>query len=169
MSAAATGVEIASNDPETAVLEGAVLQVEVVGLSAYLDNTAILLRRGAHRLESAPLGHWGERLSLGITHALAADLAAKLPQVRVVLQRPQTPAARLLRVNINGFDVFPDGRCVLVADWAIVEKSRASPPILGAKTFVTPALAQGAPDVAALVGAMSAAVGALADGVAATL
>ena len=147
----------------------AVLQVEVVGLPAYLDTTDILLRRGAHRLESLPLGHWGERLSLGITHSLAADLTDKLPLYRVVLHRSEAPSARLLRVNVDTFDVFPDGHCVVVADWAIVEKSRGPAAVLGQGTFVTPPLAQAKPDAAALVAAMSAAVAGLAEGVVGTL
>jgi len=164
LSAATAVPATAAEDPVTAVL-----QVEVVALPAYLDSTDILLRRGAHRLESMPLGHWGERLSLGITHALAADLADKLPQYRVVLHRSETPTARLLRVTVDTLDVFPDGHCVLVADWAIAEKSRGSPPVLGRGTFVTPPLAQAKPDVAALVAAISAAVAGLADGVVSTL
>jgi uncharacterized lipoprotein YmbA len=164
LSAATTISAPATKDPATAVL-----QVEVAALPAYLDNTDILLRRGAHRLESAPLGHWGERLSLGVTHALADDLSDRLPLDRVVLQRPEVPSARLLRVNVDAFDVFPDGHCVLVANWAIVDKSRASPPVLGQGTFVTPPLAVVKPDVAALVAAMSAAVAGLAEGVVSTL
>ncbi len=164
MSGAMTRGAQAANEHATAVLE-----VEVVALPAYLDTTDILLRRGSHRLESMPLGHWGERLSLGITHALAADLADKLPLYRVVLHRSEAPATRLLRVNVDTFDVFPDGHCVLVADWAIAEKSRGSPPVPGQGTFATPPLAQAKPDVAALVAAMSLAVAALADGVVSTL
>jgi uncharacterized lipoprotein YmbA len=160
---AATTVSVAqmrSTEPANGVL-----QLEVVVLPAYLDNTDILLRRGPHRLESAPLGHWGERLSLGITHALAADLTEQLPLYRVVTERPEPLSARRLRVNVVSFDLFPDGHCVLVADWAIDEKSQASAPMLGRGVFVTPRLAASSPKVAALVGAMNAAVAQLADGV----
>jgi uncharacterized lipoprotein YmbA len=145
--------------------EGPALQVEMVLLPAYLDNSEILLRLGAHRLEPAPRAHWGERLSLGLTHALAADLSKTLSQYRVSLQRSESPAARLLRVEVETFDVFPDGHCVLAAEWAIVEKSSASAPILGQGTYVTPPLAIPHPDDAALVGAMSTAVAELAAGV----
>jgi len=145
------------------------LQVEMVLVPAYLDNTEILLRLGPHRLETAPLAHWGERLSLGLTHALAADLNATLPQYRVSLQRTESPAVRLLRVAVDTFDVFPDGHCVLVAEWTIVEKSGAPAPVLGRGTYVTPPLAIAHPDAAALVGAMSAAVAELADAVVGSL
>jgi uncharacterized lipoprotein YmbA len=151
------------------------LRVEMVLLPAYLDNTEILRRLGPHRLEPVPRAHWGERLSLGVTHALAADLSAALPQYRVSLQGTESPAARLLRVEVDTFDVFPDGHCVLVAEWAIVDKSGAPAPaparapVLGRGTFVTPPLASPHPDDAALVGAMSAAVAQLADGVVGSL
>jgi uncharacterized lipoprotein YmbA len=168
MTAANRVPAIPSND-----LAAAVLQVEVVALPAYLDNTDILLRRGPHRLESVPTGHWGERLSLGLTHALAAELTDKLPRIRVVLERPESRTVRVLRVSVASFDVFPDGHCVLVAEWVIVEKAPAEAslpaPVLGGGTFVTPPLAQVPPDVAALVAAMSAAVARLADGIVATL
>ena len=149
------------------------LQVEMVLLPAYLDNTEILLRLGPHRLEPAPLAHWGERLSLGLTHALAADLTASLPQYRVSLQRTESPVARLLRVEVDTFDVFPDGHCVIVAEWAIVDKAGAPAPapapVLGRGTYVTPPLAIAHPDGAAVVGGMSAAVAELADGVVGSL
>jgi hypothetical protein len=174
MTAANRVPAIPSND-----LAAAVLQVEVVALPAYLDNTDILLRRGPHRLESVPTGHWGERLSLGLTHAIAAELTDKLPGIRVALERPESPTARLLRVNVASFDVFPDGHCVVVAEWAIVDKfasgaagtagASAPLPVLGGGTFATPPLPQAHPDVAALVGAMSTAVELLADGIVATL
>jgi uncharacterized lipoprotein YmbA len=151
--------------PGTALEEIPALRVEMVLLPAYLDNTEILLRLGPHRLESAPGAHWGERLSLGLTHALAADLNGKLNRYRIILQGPQSPTARLLGVEVDSFDLFPDGHCVLAASWAIVEKSGATAPILGRGTYVTPPLAVLHPDNAALVGAMSAAVAELAEGV----
>jgi len=168
MTAANRVPAIPSND-----LAAGVLQVEVVALPAYLDNTDILLRRGPHRLESVPSGHWGERLSLGLTQALAAELTDKLPRIRVVLERPESRTVRLLRVSVASFDVFADGHTVLVAEWTVVDKPRAgasaSAPVFGDGTFVTPPLSQVHPDVAALVDAMSAAVARLADGIVATL
>jgi hypothetical protein len=102
-------------------------------------------------------------------------LSAALPQYRVSLQGTESPAARLLRVEVDTFDVFPDGHCVLVAEWAIDDKTGAPAPaparapVLGRGTFVTPPLASPHPDDAALVGAMSAAVAQLADGVVGSL
>jgi len=160
LSTATTVTDLTPNRPETPAL-----QVETVLLPAYLDNTEILLRLGPHRLESTRLGHWGERLSLSLTHALAADLSGELPQYRVSLQRTETATGLRLRLSVDTFDVFPDGHCVLVAEWAIVEQNRGAVPVLGRGTYVTPPLALSHPDDAALVGAMSAAVAALAEGV----
>jgi len=170
MSTATTVADIAVNRAEVPALhEVPDLQVEMVLLPAYLDNTEILLRLGPHRLEATPMGHWGERLSLGITHALANDLSGELPQYRVSLQRTEAPAGRRLRVSVDTFDVFPDGHCVLVAEWATVAKSGAGAPLLGRGTYVTPPLAMAHPDDAALVAAMSAAIAELAAGVARSL
>ena len=55
-----------------------VVEVNRIQLPDYLDTTDILERRG-NQLVPSPTGRWGERLSVGITRALTASLAARLP------------------------------------------------------------------------------------------
>ena len=155
----------------TAMTDGSIpaLQVELATLPAFLDNSDILVRRGPHALDSSSTGRWGERLSSGITHALAADLARRLPGYRVMLGPPETAAGSRLRLEVDSFDVQPDGRCVLAASWAIVQRAGAAPPAVGRGVFATPAAGVSHVDDGVLVRAMAATVAQLADAIAGTL
>ena len=141
------------------------LQVEPASLPSFLDNSDILIRRGPYVLDASSTGHWGERLSLGITHALRADLTRKLPAHRVSLERSETPTSLRLQLEVDSFDVYPDGHCVLAASWSIVQKSGTTPPAFGRGVFTTPASpAQHAGDEE-LVNAMAGAIAQLADAI----
>ena len=105
----------------TAMSPGAPLQLRRVLVPDYLDTTDIIMRVGAHELRESSSGHWSERLSQGITRAIWADLAARLPFGTLTLaQRPTIPMREIL-VSIDAFDVWPDGRCQLVANWSILD------------------------------------------------
>jgi uncharacterized lipoprotein YmbA len=145
------------------------LQVETVSLPSFLDNTSILVRQGTYALESSRTGRWGERLSLGITHTLAADLAPLLPGFRLSSQRSQAAASRRLEVEVDSFDVFADGHCVLTASWSIVEKSGVVSPVSGHGVFETPTSAATHADDPQIVRAMAAATGQLANAIARSL
>jgi uncharacterized protein len=103
-----------------------VVRLRRVLLPDYLDSTDIVWRAGRHQLQTSPTGRWGERLSLGITQALAADLMVKLPQDRVVWNDPGQKSAREILVDVEGFDVWPDGHCVLSATWALTDATNGA-------------------------------------------
>lgn len=162
-----------------------VIELPTVALPDYLDSTDIVERNGQNELVPSTTGRWGERLSLGITHALAADLAQRLPGVLVThSSMPGQPSVSLL-VNVEAFDVHPDGQCVLIARWMIPGDDGQPASIAQQGTFVTKAggvtgaataasasNAAGAsaplPD-AAIVAAMAASVDQLADRIAISL
>jgi len=97
-----------------------VMQLKPVSLPDYLDTTDIQLRDGGNELKSSTTGRWGERLSVGIAGALREDLTRRVPGVVVALTEPvQTPTYSLL-VNIDAFDIHPDGTCVLAVRWTIL-------------------------------------------------
>jgi uncharacterized lipoprotein YmbA len=146
-----------------------VLQVETGSLPSFLDNSDIIVRRGPHALDSSSTGHWGERLSLGITHALAADLSRRLPGYRISLERSRAPAGRRLQFEVDAFDVYPDGHCVLAASWAIVQKSGIAPASFGQGVFATPASGVNHVKDKELVGAMAGTISQLADAIAGTM
>jgi uncharacterized lipoprotein YmbA len=153
-----------------------VVELPTVALPDYLDSTDILLRDGQNELKPSQTGRWGERLSLGITHALEVSLARRLPGVLVTHSAmPGQPAVSLL-VNVEAFDVHPDGQCVLTARWMIPGDDGQAATISQQGTFVTKAAgsagAAGAPAAlsdAAIVSAMAAAVDQLADRIAMSL
>jgi uncharacterized lipoprotein YmbA len=98
-----------------------VLELKPVSLPDYLNSTDILLRDGQNELKVSSTGRWGERLSLGVTRALAEALARRLPRV-TVLQSASDGAS--VATDIDAFDIEPDGRCVLTARWAITGQDR---------------------------------------------
>jgi uncharacterized lipoprotein YmbA len=129
----------------------------------YLDTTDILMRDGTNEVKVNGTGRWDERLSQGLTRALAADLAARLPSYAVVLDT-SSPAQRQVLITVNSLDLWPDGRCVLAATWTIVDHDAPSAVAGGSGTFDSPAIGStiDAGD-AHLVDAISGNVGKLAD------
>jgi uncharacterized lipoprotein YmbA len=114
------------------------LQLQRVLVPDYLDTTDILLRVGTHELHESTSGRWGERLSLGITRALRADLAGQLALDVTSASEPGANFARQILVNVDAFDVWNDGRCVLIADWTILDTDRRAVLATGRGAFVTP-------------------------------
>jgi cholesterol transport system auxiliary component len=139
------------------------LEVRRILVPDYLDSTDILMRSGTDEVKASATGRWGERLSLGLTRALGADLAARMPQYSVV-QDGSSNAQRQLRITINALDLWQNGRCVLAADWSIVDQDSAIPMISGSGTFDS-LNAGGATTVtdASLVEAVARTLGKLAD------
>jgi hypothetical protein len=142
------------------------LQLERVLVPDYLDTTDILSRAGEHELHASSSGRWGERLSLGIMHALWTDLAVRLPQVGVTLARPAEKSARRILVNVDAFDVWPNGHCVLAANWTIIGADRTAVLAAGRGTFIVPPDRSGKPSDGAVVSGMAEALRQLAENIA---
>jgi uncharacterized lipoprotein YmbA len=130
----------------------------------YLDTTDIQARRAANEMVSSPTGRWGERLSVGITGALTADLARRLPDEVVTAERPLDPAWRQVLVNVETFEAHADGTVVLVARWRVADGDTI---MAGQRVSLTDQ-AGGTGD-AAVVAAMSRLVDRLADPIASAL
>ncbi len=96
-----------------------VVEVNRVQLPDYLDTTDILERR-SNQLVPSPTGRWGERLSVGMTRALTASLAARLPHL-VVTATPLGRPTRQILVDVAAFEPRPDHHVVLVARWTILD------------------------------------------------
>jgi uncharacterized lipoprotein YmbA len=141
------------------------LEVRRVLVPDYLDNADILMRLGSDEVKASSSGRWGERLSLALTHAMGADLAARLPQYSIVQDGSSNPQ-RQLRITITALDLWQNGRCVLSANWSIVDQDSRVPVTSGSGTFDGPS-AGGATNatVASLVEAVARALGKLADGI----
>jgi uncharacterized lipoprotein YmbA len=110
------------------------LEVRRIVVPDFLDSTDILMRAGSHEVKASASGRWGERLSLGLTLALSADLVARMPQYSIV-QDGAGSASRQLRITINSLDLWESGSCVLTADWSIVDRDSSIPVKSGSGTF----------------------------------
>ncbi len=151
-----------------AVEAHAVIKLQRVLIPDYLDTDDILLRVGAHEIHESSTGRFGERLSLGITHALRSDLALRLPQYTIALAQSADRPTRQILVNIDAFEVWPTGRCVLVADWTVLDADRKASLSGGRGTFETVAVGLN-PGDGAIVAAMADAVRQLGDRIASTV
>jgi uncharacterized lipoprotein YmbA len=146
---------------------GPALQLQSVLIPDYLDTTDIRWRVGRHELQSSSTGRWVDRLSLAITHALLSDLAIRLPTHVLMLARPAEKSARQILVNVETFDVWPDGHCVLAANWTIFERDNRTVLASGRNTIVTATVSGSNPGDKEIVTGMADAVGKLADSIAA--
>jgi len=144
-------------------IERPVLELKTVQLPDYLDNQDILIRGPANEVVASASGRWAERLSVGVTRALVADLGARMPGY-VVLGTPpafgDTP--RRLHVEFDAFDARADGRVYLAARWSITSPSGG---VLAAARVALVEPTQGPMDVA-VAAAMSRILNRLADAIA---
>jgi len=96
-----------------------IVELKIVTVPDYLDSSDILRRSGQNEVIASPAGRWGERLSLGLTHSLAAALSARLPTTVITTAFTSAPRRQIF-VDIEKFDIEPDGRCLIAARWQIM-------------------------------------------------
>ena len=97
-----------------------VIELKTVSIPDYLDSTDILRRAGPNEVVPSPTGRWGERLSLGLTDALASALSKRLPK-RVITTMPTAEPTRRIFVDVERADIEADGRCLLAARWRVTD------------------------------------------------
>jgi uncharacterized lipoprotein YmbA len=95
-----------------------VIELKTVSLPDYLDSTDILRRIGPNEVVPSPTGRWGERLSLGITGALASALSRRRPDLSIVTVPPPRPGQRIV-VDFQAIDIEAQGQCRMVARWRV--------------------------------------------------
>jgi len=111
----------ASSAPVASIESGrTVVHLSPVSVPDYLDTEDILIRSAANEVKASPRGRWAERLSLGVTHALAAALAAGLPSTVIVTKQPVVRPTQQIVVDVEVFEIRPDGRCLLIVRWNIL-------------------------------------------------
>jgi uncharacterized lipoprotein YmbA len=114
------------------------LELKTVSVPDYLDTTDILRRSASNQVITSTTGRWGERLSLGITRALARNLAVRLPKM-VIESRGAYEPARRLYVDVERLDVSEAGRCTLTARWRMTTADDKIPSNSEQGTFVADA------------------------------
>ncbi|HXP95470.1 MAG TPA: PqiC family protein [Telmatospirillum sp.] len=100
-----------------------IAELKTVSIPDYLDSTDILRRTGPNEITASPTGQWGERLSRGLTDALASALSKRLPDLVVTTAPTATPAHRIF-VDIESLDIGTEGRCLLEGRWRITDDNR---------------------------------------------
>lgn len=96
-----------------------VIRLVPVSVPDYLDTRDILLRSGPNEVKASPTGRWAERLSVGVTRALAAALTADLPGADIVTEQPAGPPVQVIVVDVQAFTITPDRQCRLTAQWTL--------------------------------------------------
>jgi uncharacterized lipoprotein YmbA len=143
------------------------VQLQTVSVPDYMDTTDILTRTGQNEIKPSSTGEWGERLSRGLTHALAATLVGRLPGDLVTLDPSHGRSDRQVRVSVDALDVWPDGRCVLAATWTVFGNDGRTVVVEGRGTFTSsPAGMSALASDTAIVAAMTSAIDKLADSIA---
>ncbi|MGE3481464.1 MAG: membrane integrity-associated transporter subunit PqiC [Gammaproteobacteria bacterium] len=137
-----------------------VVEVKPVLVPDYLDVTDILVRGAGNVVVPSTTGRWGERLSVGMTRALARSLAQRLPNVTVIATPPAERPDRQVLVEIETFEPRADGTVVLVGRWRVLDGG-GQDTLAGERVSLTERIT--GPGDAALVAAMSRAVDAFAE------
>lgn len=148
------------------VRSGAPRTVEMrsVALARYLERSQIVRSSEDFRLDVMNNEWWGEPLDTMLGRVMIQNLTQRLPGTTVFSENGAiaTAADAIMGVNIQRLDMDKAGQVVLIAQVSVTRRDTMT------RTFtinVTPA-ASGTP---ALIGAMSTAVGQLADEVAGML
>jgi len=137
-----------------------------IDLPMLVDRPQIVRRIDGNRVEALEFDRWAEPLVDGLRSTLAGDLAARLPGATVLPVAGSTvgEGTVVLSVTVLRFDADATGRVVLDAQWSLSAASRGRRSGPSRETVEVPA-ASAEPN--ALVRAMSQAVAALTDRVAA--
>jgi len=105
---------------EQSQIDSPIVELRSVRIPDYLDNRDIVVGRTGGHLIVSKYARWGERLSLGVTRAVSASLAARLPRIAVIT----TPAPGMSRwrvlIDIDAFGVQSAGQCVLAGRWSVL-------------------------------------------------
>lgn len=137
------------------------ISVAHVAMPAAIDRLYLTSATGANTIRVADHARWVAPLGGEAQSVLAADLAARLPGTRVLHPGDRAPKGgdRDVVVNVTRFLPMP-GRVVLRADWTITGRRRHHPVIASGRSRIVVS-SSGTP--AAAAGAMSQALGKLAD------
>jgi uncharacterized lipoprotein YmbA len=160
---------LAVRDASTAATRGRAPSVVVgpVTIPAYLDRNEVAVRVSPTEIRYTPTERWAEPLAANFTTVLAEDLAVVLGSDRVV---PQSAAAGVtpdfsVEVVVVRFEAAADGSAQLTARWALRDRDRKI--LLVRQTQHARQATSGTTEGG--VKALSAAVGDLADEIAAAI
>jgi hypothetical protein len=140
------------------------LQVGHVELPGTLDRTALVTQGPGPAIAVSGNERWAGPLDELVRRALTADLRGRLGTTEVLAPGDPAPpgGVQLLVVTVQRFSADSGGDVVLEADWSL---ATGNPPKAGAIHHVRIAEPAGSTEGSAVAGAMSQALGALAENV----
>ena len=107
-----------SGAPAPSPARVAPLAIESLELPPGIDRREIVVRKPDHQLDVRSNELWSASLQPLMLHALAFDLAARLPEGMVVLPGQLKPATvRTIDVVVEDLSAGPDARVTLDAHW----------------------------------------------------
>ena len=98
-----------------------VVELKSVRIPDYLDTTEIFLRQAGGHIVASQSARWGERLSVGVTRAIAISLDTRLPDVAVTTSPSLEEPRWQILIDIDAFETQAEGQCVLAGRWSIWE------------------------------------------------
>jgi uncharacterized lipoprotein YmbA len=96
-----------------------VLELKPVRIPDYLDTTDIFVRQAGGHIVASQSARWGERLSVGVTRAIAISLDTRLPHVAVTTSPSLEEPRWQILIDIDSFETQADGQCVLAGRWSV--------------------------------------------------
>ncbi len=144
-----------------------VVLVQQVAVAHFLERPQIVRSSENYRLAVMSNDWWGEPLAAMLTRILIDELGQRLPQTTVIADNGAVTARAnaTVEVNIQRLDEDAAGNLVLQAQAGVRATRETQPELRSFRFSITPPAAGTAGEVAAI----SAAVGRLADGIAAML
>ena len=157
----------AAAPPARKACSGPPIEVRHVDLPGVLDREAVVRSDSAESLDVSSTDRWAAPLDGMIQRVMAQDLRQRLPGQQVLLPGDAPPAggAKGLSLNIEHFAGDAAGKVSLQADWTVTSRSGS---VLLTRSNTADAQAA-SPAVGDVVTAMSEALGAFADPIAAAL
>lgn len=100
---------------------GGIIGVGPVRLPSYLDRQQIVSRTSDNSVKLAQFDRWAELLKDSVPRIVTANLAALLPDDRVVLypRRTSTVVDCKVAIDIQRFDGVVSGEATLDAEWSL--------------------------------------------------
>ncbi len=141
--------------------------VGTIEMPQTLDRPQFVRRSGSNTVELAELDRWSEPLEGMIRRSLADDLATRLPKARVMTSvLPSVPIDHTLMLEIDRFEADAAGTVKLSGQWFVLTNGIPAPRVSRRSTIEERA---GTNDTEAIVAAMSRALAALSNEMAAAL
>ncbi len=144
-----------------------IILLQQIGLARYLERSQIVRSSEDYRLDVMQNDWWGEPLGAMLSRVLVDELSQRMPQSVVISENGavSAPPDATIELSVRRLDEDAAGSLILTAQAAINFKGKQTAALRSFRFTVPPQ----APGVPGEVAAISAALGQLADGLAAML